>query len=69
MDMLGHSCVISPNGDVVALAQGLGDELVPYRCNLDMARSYKRFFDFKRNRRRRQAGGACWSWKVRGADC
>jgi predicted amidohydrolase len=51
VDMLGHSCIIAPSGDVVALSQSLGDELIVHRCNLDMANYYKSFFDFERNRR------------------
>ena len=51
VDMLGHSCIISPSGDVVALSQSLGDELISYRCNLDLAPYYKAFFDFEANRR------------------
>jgi N-carbamoyl-D-amino-acid hydrolase len=51
VDMLGHSCIIAPSGDVVALSQSLGDELVVHRCNLDLAPYYKSFFDFERNRR------------------
>jgi predicted amidohydrolase len=51
VDMLGHSCIIAPSGDVVALSQGLADELICYRCDLDLARYYKSFFDFEANRR------------------
>jgi predicted amidohydrolase len=51
VDMLGHSCIIAPSGDVVALSQGLADELICYCCDLDIARYYKRFFDFEANRR------------------
>lgn len=51
VDMLGHSCIISPSGEVVALASTLGDELIAYRCNLDLAPYYKSFHDFPRNRR------------------
>jgi predicted amidohydrolase len=51
VDMMGHSCVIAPSGDVVALSHSLGDELIVHCCDLDMAAYYKRFFDFARNRR------------------
>ncbi len=51
VDMLGHSCIIAPSGDVVALSQGVGDETVVYRCDLGMARYYKEFFGLDRNRR------------------
>lgn len=56
VDMLGHSCVIAPSGDVVALASTLGDELVAYRGDLDMAPYFKSFYDFGRNRRPEQYG-------------
>jgi predicted amidohydrolase len=51
VDMLGHSCVIAPTGDVVALSTGLGDELVPYKCDLDLSPYYKSFYDFAKNRK------------------
>ncbi|SMF25479.1 Predicted amidohydrolase [Tistlia consotensis] len=50
-DMMGHSCVIAPSGEVVALSSGLGDELLPYRVDLDATAEYKRFFDFATYRR------------------
>jgi predicted amidohydrolase len=51
VDMLGLSCIIAPSGDIVALSQGVGDETVVYRCDLDMAPYYKAFFGLERNRR------------------
>lgn len=51
VDMLGHSCIIAPSGDVVALSQGVDDETVVYRCDLGMAPYYKEFFGLARNRR------------------
>ncbi|HUK07955.1 MAG TPA: N-carbamoyl-D-amino-acid hydrolase [Stellaceae bacterium] len=51
VDMLAHSCVIAPSGDVVALSRSSGDEIVAYRCDLDLSPYYKSFFDFERNRR------------------
>jgi predicted amidohydrolase len=51
VDMMGHSCIIAPSGDVVSLSHSLGDELIVHRCDLDMAPYYKKFFDFERNRR------------------
>ncbi len=50
-DMMGHSCVIAPSGELVALSAGLGDELLPYSIDLDATAEYKRFFDFKTYRR------------------
>ena len=49
--MMGHSCVIAPSGEVVALSSGDGDELLPYRIDLDATAEYKRFFDFATYRR------------------
>lgn len=49
--MMGHSCVIAPSGEVVALSSTDGDELLPYRIDLDATTEYKRFFDFKTYRR------------------
>ena len=50
-DMMGHSCVIAPSGEVVALSSTLEDELVPYCIDLDATAEYKRFFDFATYRR------------------
>lgn len=49
--MMGHSCVIAPSGEVVALSSTDGDELLPYRIDLDATAEYKRFFDFRTYRR------------------
>jgi len=49
--MMGHSCVIAPSGEVVALSLTDGDELLPYRVDLNATVEYKRFFDFKTYRR------------------
>ena len=48
---MGHSCVIAPSGEVVAIRTGLGDELVPYAADLEKCGVYKRFFDFAQHRR------------------
>lgn len=50
-DMMGHSCIVSPSGEVVATSSTLGDELVPYEIDLDLTREYKSFFDFATYRR------------------
>ena len=36
------ACIVAPSGKVVARADGAGDELVVYRCDLDAGQSYKR---------------------------
>ena len=51
VDMLAHSCIIAPSGQVVALTQGRGDELIMTDCDLAMSAAYKRFHDFDRNRK------------------
>jgi predicted amidohydrolase len=51
VDMLGHSCVIAPSGDVVALSNGLGDEIVSYKCDLALSPYFKSFYDFEKNRK------------------
>ena len=50
-DMMGHSCIIAPSGEVVALTSGVGDELLTYTIDLDATVEYKRFFDFSTYRR------------------
>lgn len=49
--MMGHSCIIAPSGEVVALSRTDGDELLPYRIDLDATAEYKRVFDFAAYRR------------------
>ena len=50
-DMLGQSCVVSPSGQVQALAQGVDDELVACHADLDLAQYYKDFHGLTTNRR------------------
>ena len=50
-DMLGQSCVISPSGQILALAQGVDDELVACHADLDLAQRYKDFHGLTTNRR------------------
>jgi len=51
VDMLAHSCVIAPSGDVVALSQGQGDEVIAYKGDLGLSPYFKSFYDFEKNRR------------------
>jgi predicted amidohydrolase len=51
VDMLAHSCVIAPSGQVVAVTQGRHDELIAYHCDLEMSQAYKRFHGLERNRK------------------
>ncbi|GAB5467849.1 MAG: N-carbamoyl-D-amino-acid hydrolase [Rhodospirillales bacterium] len=51
-DMIGQSMIVSPNGEVVAMAATLEDELISARCDLAMARYAKQeIFNFQRHRR------------------
>ncbi len=51
-DMIGQSMIISPNGEVVAMAATLEDELITARCDLDLAQYAKReIFNFAHHRR------------------
>ena len=52
VDLMGGSCIVSPKGEVVALASTLGDELIVADCDLDMGAYIKEtVFDFARHRR------------------
>jgi N-carbamoyl-D-amino-acid hydrolase len=51
VEMLAHSCIIAPTGQIVAQTQGRGDELISFECDLELSQEYKRFFDFARHRR------------------
>lgn len=49
---IGQSCIISPTGEVVAMASTLEDELVVAKCDLDLAQQYRQqLWNFARNRR------------------
>jgi predicted amidohydrolase len=52
VDMLGQSVIISPSGEIVAMASTLEDELITAKCDLDLCRSYKEtWFAFEKHRR------------------
>jgi len=51
VSQLGQTSIVAPSGQIVAQASTLGDELVVYRCDLDLSRESRRQFDFARNRR------------------
>jgi predicted amidohydrolase len=51
-NMIGQSAIIAPSGEIVAMCHSLADELITYRCDLDMGRPYKEdIFNFAAHRR------------------
>jgi predicted amidohydrolase len=52
VDMMGGSAIISPNGEIVALCNGLDDELIVAQCDLDACAGIKQnIFNFAAHRR------------------
>ncbi len=52
VSQIGQTAIIAPSGEVVARSSTLGDELVIYRCDLDLVKPYKeRLFNFAQHRR------------------
>jgi len=52
VDMMGGSAIISPNGEIVAQASSLEDELILARCDLDAGNYIKKnIFNFAAHRR------------------
>ncbi|MEZ5842758.1 MAG: N-carbamoyl-D-amino-acid hydrolase [Hyphomicrobiaceae bacterium] len=50
--LIGGSCIVDPDGCVVAEAQGLGDEVIVADCDLDRCQQGKtKMFDFAAHRR------------------
>jgi hypothetical protein len=50
--LIGGSCIVAPTGEIVALARGVGDELVVADCDLELCRYGKEtVFAFARHRR------------------
>lgn len=41
VDMIAGSCIIAPNGEIVARATSADDEVIVARCDLDLGRSYR----------------------------
>ena len=41
VDMIAGSCIIAPNGEIVARAASAEDEVIVARCDLDLGRSYR----------------------------
>lgn len=51
VSQLGLTSIVAPSGQIVSQASTLGDELVVYRCDLDLSTECRRLFHFERNRR------------------
>ncbi|MCY4592701.1 MAG: N-carbamoyl-D-amino-acid hydrolase [Alphaproteobacteria bacterium] len=50
-DLIGQSAIIAPTGEIIAMAQGVGDEVVVADCNLDRCDEIRRqIFDFALHR-------------------
>ena len=55
--LIGGSCIVDPNGQVVAEAATLGDEVIVADCDLDLCRQGKeKMFNFAAHRRPAQYG-------------
>ena len=50
VDQIGGSCIVSPAGEITAVAKTLGDEVVVGELDLELARRYQRRLDFATNR-------------------
>ena len=51
-DLLAGSCIVSPSGEIVALATTAGDEVFTARCDLEISRHNKEtMFNFAQHRR------------------
>ncbi len=49
--MIGQSAVIAPSGQIVAMSDSLGDEVITARCDLELGRRYREtIFDLARHR-------------------
>ncbi len=58
VDQIGGSCVVAPSGEVVAVAETEGDEIVVAAVDLDLAAQYRaHVFDLAANRRPEHYGG------------
>jgi predicted amidohydrolase len=55
--LIGGSCIISPTGEITALASSVDDEVIVHRADLDLIKTCQRVnFDFARYRRPDQYG-------------
>ena len=51
-DLIGGSCIVSPSGEIVAMAATKDDEVISASCNLDLSRHNREtMFNFAQHRR------------------
>jgi predicted amidohydrolase len=49
--LLGHSCIVAPTGEIIALSSTIGDEVITAVCDLDRSREIRdHIFNFKQHR-------------------
>ena len=59
-DLIGGSCIIAPTGEIVARGQGVSDELVIAKINLDRCRELREnVFNFSLHRRPNEYKDIC----------
>ena len=59
-DLMAGSCIVNPDGEIVAVAQTMEDELISFDCDLDECAFLKRTtFDFAAHRRVEHYGRIC----------
>lgn len=58
--LIGGSCIIDPQGNIIAEARTIDDEIIVANCDLDLCKPGKtRTFDFARHRRPEHYGLIC----------
>ena len=68
VEQIGSSAVVAPSGEVVALASTRTDELIAYRCDFDLCRTYKEGIFHPANRRVEHYGPITAAFEARGPD-
>ena len=49
--MLGQSVIVAPSGEIVAQSVSLEDEVITFRCDLDLGKRYREtIFNFTKHR-------------------
>ena len=51
VDQIGNSIIVAPSGEIVAQAVSLEDEVITFRCDLDLGKRYREtIFNFAKHR-------------------